>query len=64
MAVRRYVIFPLFKRAYLGGAFYSYFSETQLEVSDLAEFLIFFTKKAPDDIATLRLKIGCTYAPL
>ena len=64
MAVRRYVIFSLFTRAYLEGAFLHYRLKTWLEVSDLAEFLIFFTKKAPDDIATFRLKIGRSYAVL
>ena len=40
------------------------FLKTRLEVSDLAEFLIFFTKKVPDNIAALRLKIGRSYAVL
>ena len=61
MAVRRYVIFPLFTRAYLEGAFLHYRLKTWLEWADLAEI---FTKKAPDNIAAFGLKIGRTYTPL
>ena len=64
MTVRKYVIFPLFTRAYLEGAVLHYRLKTRLEVSDSAEFLIFFTKKAPDNLAPFRLKIGRTYALL
>ena len=42
----------------MGGAVSGYHLKTWLEVPDLAEFLIFFTKKVPDNIATSRLKIG------
>ena len=64
MAVGRKVIFPLFKCVYLGGAFWGNHLKTQIEVPDLAEFLIFFTKKAPDNIAAFGLKIGRINAPL
>ena len=64
MAVRRYAIFPLFAYADLGGAFLPYRLETWLDCTYLAEFLIFFTKKGPGNLAASRLKIGRTYAPL
>ena len=64
MAIRRYVIFPLFTRAYLEGVVLYYRLKTRLEVSDSAEFLIFFTKRAPDNLAPFRLKIGRTYTLL
>ena len=64
MAVRRYAIFPLFAYADPGGAFSPYRLETWLDCTYLAEFLIFFTKKGPGNIAASRLKIGRTYAPL
>ena len=60
MAVQRYAIFPLFAYADLGGAFSPYRLETWLDCTDLAEFLIFFTKKGPSNIAASRLKIGRT----
>ena len=64
MAVRRYAIFPLFAYADLGGAFSPYRLKTRPDFTDLAENLIFFTKKGPGNIAALRLQIGRTYAPL
>ena len=42
-AVGRLVILTLFKRAWLGGALANYRLKTQLDLGDLAEFLIFFT---------------------
>ena len=63
MAVRRYVIFPLFTRAYLEGAFLHYRLKTWLEAANLAEFSIFFSGKTPDNIAASILKIGRTYGP-
>ena len=60
MAIRRYVIFPLFTRAYLEGAFLHYRLKTWLEWADLAEFFDIFFKKNPDNIAAFRLKIGCS----
>ena len=64
MAVRRYAIFPLFAYADLGGAFSPLRLETWLDCTYLADFLIFFTKKGPGNIAALRLKIGRTYLTL
>ena len=64
MAVRRHGIFPDFKHAYLGGAFWHDRLKTRPDITDWAEFLIFFTKKGPGNIAALRLKIGRTYATL
>ena len=59
-AVRRYAIFPLFTYANLGGTFSHFGLKTWLNLVDLAEFLIFFTKKVPGNIAAYRLKIGRT----
>ena len=63
-AVGRYVIFPLFNCAYLGGPFSHCHPKTWLDLVDLAEFLIFFSGKAPDNIAASRLEIRHTYVPL
>ena len=60
MAVGKWVIFPLFTRAWLGGAFLHYRRKTRLDLGDLAEFLIYFSGKGPDNIAAFRLKIGRT----
>ena len=56
--------FPLFAYANLGGAFSHFHLKAWLELADLAEFLTFFTKKGPSNIAASRLKIGRTYASL
>ena len=53
-----------FKCTYLGGGFSHCCPNTWPDQVDLAEFLIFFTKKVPNNIAASRLKIGHTYVPL
>ena len=64
MAVRKWVILTLFMRAWLGGAFSHYRRKTRLDLGYLAEFLIFFSGKGPNNIAAFRLKIARTQVPL
>ena len=56
--------FLLFSAHTWGGALWNDRLKTWLDCTDLAEFLIFFTKKGPSNIAASRVKIGRTYASL
>ena len=47
IVAQSYVNFTLYAQTCPGGAFSHDRQKTQLELPDLAEFLIFFTKKVP-----------------